>query len=148
MDRFRRRTVFITSESFLCLSTFTLGAYFYVLDHYRESAELLGWFPLVILITFEASVSMGIGPLIWVVSNEILPDRLKGPGSSIAAFFHWLLAFIVTKTFVDLQRDLTTAGTFWFYGCFSFFGIIYGLYLMPETGGMTSDEIQALLYLP
>ena len=125
---------------------FLLGGYFYLSEHDRESAALVGWLPLTLLLIFLAAINMGIGPLAWIVSNEVLPDILKGPGSSIAAFFNWLTSFIITKTFVDLQRDLGTAGAFWFYGSCSVLGILFGLFLQPETGGLTSDEIQSLLY--
>jgi len=139
-----RRVLFLVSEFFACLSICVLGGYFYVLEHDPETAHTLSWLPLTSLILFIAAINIGVVPLAFVVSNEVLPDRLKGTGSAIASFFDWLLCFIVTKTFVDLQLALGHDGTFWFYGSFCFVGILFGFFIQPETRGKTSDEIQAM----
>jgi len=91
-----------------------------------------------------AAAGAGIAPLAWVVSSEVLPARLRGPGSSIAAFTSWISAFIVTKSYLDIQRSLTTAGVFWIYGGFCFLGFIFSAFILPETKGKTPDEIQAI----
>lgn len=91
-----------------------------------------------------ASVQLGVAPLAWLVSNEVLTGKLKGPGSSIAAFVNGLSTFAVTKSYVDLREALTTAGTFWFYGGFCVLGTLFGLFLMPETKGKTPEQIEAM----
>lgn len=139
-----RKPLFIASEFMTSLSVFVIGAYFYILNNDPATAATLGWLPLTALIFFIAFLSAGIQPLAWVVSNEVLPARFRGPGSSIAAFTNWLSMFIATKTFVNMQTSLTSAGTFWVYGCFCFLGIIFGLFIMPETKGKTAVEIQQL----
>ena len=144
VQRLRRRTLFLSSAAFTSLSVFMLGGYFYILNNDPATAATLGWLPLVSLIVFIASVAVGISPLAWVVSNEILPARFRGPGSSFAAFTAWMSSFIVTKTFVNVQSSLTTAGAFWIYGCFGAIGILFGIFVLPETKGKTPDEIQAI----
>ena len=91
---------------------------------------------------------MGLSPLSWLVSNEILPAKFKGPGSSIVAFTYWIAAFAVTKTFINLERAITTAGTFWFYGCICAIGVLFGIFIMPETKGKTPEQIQAHFCVP
>jgi len=113
-----RKPLFIASEFMTSLSVFVIGAYFYILNNDPATAATLGWLPLTALLFFIAFLSAGIQPLAWVVSNEVLPARFRGPGSSIAAFTNWLSMFIATKTFVNMQISLTSAGTFWVYGCF------------------------------
>ncbi len=142
IKRLKRRTLFLSSEALTSLSVFVLGGYFYILDNDPATAATLGWLPLIALIVFIASIAIGIGPLPWLVANEILPARFRGPGSSIAAFTNWMSAFTVTKTFVDVQSGLTNAGAFWIYGCFCVIGIIFGIFVLPETKGKTPDEIQ------
>ena len=69
--------------------------------------------------------------------------NILGPSTSIASFFNWGLSFIVTKTFVTMQEDLTVAGAYWLFGAFCFLGVIFTAVALPETKGKTYDEIQA-----
>lgn len=144
VERLGRRILFLLSEVLTCLSVFALGGYFYVLDSDPETAKRFGWVPLTLLIFFIAVFAMGVGPLPWLVSGEVMPAKFKGPGSSIVAFTNWIASFVVTKVFVDMQRSLTNAGTFWVFGSLCFIGILFGLLVLPETKGKTSEQIQAL----
>jgi hypothetical protein len=43
-----------------------------------------------------------------------------------------------------MQGAMTTAGAFWFFGVVSFFGVLFGIFILPETKGQSPDEILAL----
>lgn len=120
-----------------------LGAYFHILSNDQDTAGSLSWLPLTSLIVFISGIGMGLGPLPWLISSEVLPAKIRGQGSSIAALANFGLSFIVTKTFIDIQRAVTPAGAFWFYGGFCFLGILFALFLLPETKDKTSEEIGA-----
>lgn len=126
----------------------TLGAYFFIISAKNDIAESISWLPLASLVVFFVSIGIGLGPLVWLITSEVLPPKLRGLGGSIAAFTNFLSAFVVTKTFVDLQRSLTVAGTFWFYAVVCLFGALFAWFLLPETKGKTSDEIEALFAKP
>ncbi len=143
MIRLGRRPLFVISEASSCLSMGALGAYFYILKNDPETAKQLEWLPLASLIIFISGIGMGLGPLPWLISSEVLPAKIRGPGSSIAALANWALSFIVTKTFIDIQRAVTPAGAFWFYGGFCFVGILFALFLLPETKDKNSEQIEA-----
>lgn len=38
--------------------------------------------------------------------GEILPSKVRGVAGSIVTAFNWLCVFIVTKTFLDIIREL------------------------------------------
>ena len=121
-----------------------LGAYFYILRNDPETAQFIAWLPLASLVLFIAGLAMGIGPLGWLISSEVLPAKIRGQGCAIAALSNFAYSFIITKTFIDLQRAVTPAGAFWFYGIVSFVGILFGWFILPETKDKTSDEINAI----
>lgn len=131
----------------MCASLFALGAFFYIKENEVVDAvvlESLGWLPLTSLILFIAAFGIGAGPVSWLMSSEILPPKIKGPGISIATCTCWLLGFVVTKTFVNIQEVLSSAGAFWMFGSFCMLGTLFGLFILPETKGKTTEEIQAL----
>ncbi|XP_046452128.1 facilitated trehalose transporter Tret1-2 homolog [Daphnia pulex] len=144
VERLGRKMLFLLSESLTCLSVVALGGYFYVLENDPATAQRFGWVPLTLLITFIAVFAAGVGPLPWLVAGEVMPAKFKGPGSSIVAFTNWITSFIVTKVFIDMQRSLTNAGTFWVFGSLCFVGILFGIFILPETKGKTPEQIQAL----
>ena len=141
--RLGRRPLLMISEASSCLSMGALGAFFYILKTEPETAIRLEWLPLASLVVFISGVGMGLGPLPWLISSEVLPAKIRGPGSSVAALANFVLSFVVTKTFVDIQRAVTPAGAFWFYGGFCFLGFLFAIFLLPETKDKTSEEIEA-----
>ncbi|XP_046650205.1 solute carrier family 2, facilitated glucose transporter member 8-like isoform X3 [Daphnia pulicaria] len=143
VKRLNRRTLFIISEGIAGLSMLLMGVYF----HYSgrpHSQEMVNfkWIPLTAMIVFFAAIGLGLGALPWLISSEILPPRFRGPGSSIVAFTNFAMSFTVTKTFVDMNRVMTHAGVFWFYSGACCLGIMFGLFLLPETKDRTPLQIQ------
>ncbi|XP_046650285.1 solute carrier family 2, facilitated glucose transporter member 8-like [Daphnia pulicaria] len=155
VERLGRRTLFLMSEIGMCISMFALGAFFFVKEECIKTLEstpgsdceqqvtALGWLPLTSLILFIATFAIGAGPMPWLMVSEILPAKVKAPGSSAAAFTNWFLAFIVTLTFVDIQNAIGSSGAFWMFGCFCILGILFTIFLLPETKGKSPEQIQA-----
>jgi SP family facilitated glucose transporter-like MFS transporter 8 len=52
------------------------------------------------------------------------------------------MSFTVTKTFVDMNRVMTHAGVFWFYSGACCLGIMFVLFLLPETKDRTPLQIE------
>lgn len=131
----------------MCLSMVALGAFFFIKETYEEEdpdrVAALGWLPLTSLILFIAAFGVGAGPMPWLMFGEILPARVKGPGSSVATFTNWFLAFVVTLTFVDIQEAIGSSGAFWMFGGFCVLGILFTIFVLPETKGKSPEQIQA-----
>ena len=143
VERLGRRTLFLISEIFMCISMVALGTYFYLKEQTDTDISSLGWLPLTSLILFIAAFGIGAGPMPWLMFGEILPARVKAPGSSVASFTNWFLAFIVTLTFVDIQDAIGSSGAFWMFGGFCVLGVFFTIFLLPETKGKTPEQIQA-----
>lgn len=145
VDCFGRRTLFLVSEGMTCISLFAMSTCLYIKEHNAEFAQtrLPDWLPLTTLILFIASYSIGVGPLPWLLTNEIIPAKFRGPGSSIAASANWGMSFVVTKVFVDMRLSLSCAGTFSVFGGFCLLGFVFALFFLPETKGKTPEMIQS-----
>lgn len=146
VEHLGRKTLFVISEAFMALSMVALGVFFYLDADPTVSEETiasLGWLPLTSLIMFIAAFGIGAGPMPWMMLGEIVPSRFKGPGSSLASFTNWFLAFVVTVTFVDLQEAIGSAATFWMFGAFCVVGVLFAIFLLPETRGKSAAEMEA-----
>eukprot|EP00092_Neocalanus_flemingeri_P029051 GFUD01031537.1.p1 GENE.GFUD01031537.1~~GFUD01031537.1.p1 ORF type:complete len:528 (-),score=96.95 GFUD01031537.1:115-1698(-) len=109
----------------------------------NQYTSILGWLPLVSVIGFLFLGNIGYGTLIWVVTAELLPPRVRAMANSFIICFAFITGFIVAKTFVDLiQSPLKESGTFWLYGGICFIGGIFTFIFVPETRNKSIEEIQ------
>ncbi|KAF7391801.1 hypothetical protein HZH68_011344 [Vespula germanica] len=139
VDRLGRRILLTTSIIFMCLSLLALGIYFYLLE--KASTSSLDWLPLSSVCCFIISYSFGFGPIPWMMISEIFAPEIKAIVSSSACFLHWIMAFIITKTFVNLNNTIHTYGTFWLFSLICGISIAFVVFFVPETKGKTLEQI-------
>lgn len=144
VDRAGRRCLLLCSAIGAGISLLTLGAYTRLYE--------LGWsvqpYSAVAVGSFAAMLflaSCGIIPLPFVVLAEIMPERIRGVGSTVCLCFSWSLVFAMVKVFPTLVALIGLHGCiFVFSGC-CFVGAIFVALLVPETKGKSYDEILAVL---
>lgn len=83
-----------------------------------------------------------LGPIPWAYMGEIFPTRLKGTASSSAAFFNWMLAFIVTISFPSAVDAFGSAAVLFFFSLICALSVFFVIFFMVETKGKTFTEIQ------
>ena len=78
----------------------------------------------------------------WVVISEIFPNRIRGAAMSVAVTSLWIACFILTYTFLLLNRTLGAAGTFWIYAAICVAGFIFVVRCLPETKQKSLEQIE------
>lgn len=141
IDRLGRRILLTASVAALCICSFILGVYFYLLETKYDVSDI-GWLPVVSLCIFIILFSLGFGPIPWMMVGELFAPEVKGIAGSSACLFNWLLAFLVTKTYTNLTASLQSYGTFWLFSVISAIGCFFVLFLVPETKGKSLEDIQ------
>ncbi|KRF85118.1 facilitated trehalose transporter Tret1-2 homolog isoform X2 [Drosophila virilis] len=142
VDRLGRRILLLASGIVMALSTTAIGVYFYLKDQNEESVVNLGWLPVASLCIFMIMFSIGYGPVPWLMMGELFATDIKGFAGSIAGTTNWVLAFVVTKTFKNLNDGLGNGGTFWLFAGVTLVGVIFVFLAVPETKGKSLNEIQ------
>jgi MFS transporter, SP family, arabinose:H+ symporter len=107
-------------------------------------AQLNGVPLLLCIIGFIAAFAMSLGPISWILSSEIFPNKVRGRAMSIATFVIWSSCYVVAQTF-PMLNDSKAIGpvlTFWIYGGVSLVTFMFVLFLVPETKGRTLEEIE------
>ncbi|XP_046667554.1 facilitated trehalose transporter Tret1-like [Homalodisca vitripennis] len=121
-----------------------LGFYFYLL-HINTDVSSLGWLPIFSLIGYITLYAIGFGPLPWAVMAEMFPTNVKAVGSALTASFCWVIGFLMTKFFVDVSVSLGQYISFWMFTFFCILMTFFTIFLLPDTRGMSFDEIQDIL---
>ncbi|EDW73091.2 uncharacterized protein Dwil_GK17357 [Drosophila willistoni] len=145
VDKLGRRILLLASGIVMALSTTAIGVYFYLKDQDEDSVESITWLPVASLCVFIIMFSIGYGPVPWLMMGELFATDIKGFAGSIAGTTNWVLAFIVTKTFTNLNDSLGAGGTFWLFAGLTVIGVFFVFFAVPETKGKSLNEIQAEL---
>lgn len=145
VDRLGRRILLLASSIVMGIATVLMGVYFFMQSKDKNSVDNLGWLPVVCLCVFIVMFSIGFGPVPWLMMGELFASDIKGVAGSIAGTSNWVLAFIVTKTFVNLNKAIGPGETFWLFSGITFVGAVFVFFFVPETKGKSLNEIQQLL---
>uniref|UniRef100_A0A8C5DZ20 Solute carrier family 2, facilitated glucose transporter member 8 n=1 Tax=Gouania willdenowi TaxID=441366 RepID=A0A8C5DZ20_GOUWI len=143
MDKAGRKILLIISGVAMAISTTAMGVYFYLVSTPEGGVHTdMSWLALASVAVFIAGFALGWGPVPWLIMSEIFPVKVRGVGSSLCVLTNWSLAFIVTKTFQDMMKSLTRAGTFWLFACMCILNVIFTMVFVPETKGKTLEQIE------
>lgn len=96
---------------------------------------------LLSVFLFVASHAFGQGTVIWVYLSEIFPNRVRARGQSLGSTTHWIAAAVISWTF-PLIAEISGGYTFAFYAVCMIGQLIWVLFVMRETKGISLEEIQ------
>jgi len=108
--------------------------------HFQTSPDLL----LAFILLFIASHAVGQGAVIWVFISEIFPTQVRAAGQSWGTGTHWVLAALITLvTPALLERfESDPSPIFLFFAGTMVLQLLFVLFLMPETKGISLEEIE------
>jgi MFS transporter, SP family, arabinose:H+ symporter len=94
---------------------------------------------------FIAAHAIGQGAVIWVFISEIFPNSVRAWGMSLGSLTHWVFAAIIANVFPIFATKYGGGPIFAFF-CFAMvFQLIYVWRMMPETKGVSLEELQKRL---
>ncbi|CAH0405429.1 unnamed protein product [Chilo suppressalis] len=144
IDRLGRKMLLYISCVSMIVTMVTLGAYCYLNDS-GVDVKNLGWLPLACLVIYVLGFSVGFGPVPWLMLGEILPSKIRGVAAAMATTTNWTCAFIVTKTFKNVSIALKMYGAMWLFTIICFIGLLFVIFFVPETRGISLEEIEKKL---
>uniref|UniRef100_A0A2M3ZFG5 Facilitated trehalose transporter Tret1 n=1 Tax=Anopheles braziliensis TaxID=58242 RepID=A0A2M3ZFG5_9DIPT len=142
VDRLGRKPILLTSAGGMCVSSITMGLYFYLKHIDSPAVPNVGWLPILSLIVFVSVYCIGFGPLPWAVLGEMFPANVKSIASSIVASTCWVLGFIILQFFSDLDKAVGSHWSFWIFGIFCAVAFVFTFTTLMETKGLSLQEIQ------
>lgn len=144
VERAGRKILLIQSSAIMGLCLAVLGIYFNLKDNNHDVSSI-GWIPLLSMVLFIVSFSLGYGPIPWMMMGELLAPEVKGIATSLVVLFNWIAVFVVTKSFPLLTASFGSDITFWIFAVIMALGTLYGLKEVFETKGKSNAQIQLIL---
>ncbi|HOX57955.1 MAG TPA: sugar porter family MFS transporter [Candidatus Paceibacterota bacterium] len=136
IDHFGRRRLMLVGSFGYILSLSAAAYAFYT----NTGGKLL----LISLLVFIASHAFGQGAVIWVFISEIFPNRVRARGQALGSFTHWIMAAAISWTFPIIAAK-SGGHTFAFYAVCMVGQLLWVWFLMPETKGVSLEQIQKRL---
>ena len=95
---------------------------------------------------YIAGYQVGFGPITWCIVSETFPLEIRGKAIALGLEMNYFLNFSVQFIFPTLLEKLGWGCTFCFFGVVLAFAFFYIQGCVPETTGLTLEEIQAKIF--
>ncbi|ABN64323.1 Arabinose-proton symporter (Arabinose transporter) [Scheffersomyces stipitis CBS 6054] len=139
IDRFGRRSLLLVT--FPLMAIFLLIAGFgFLINEETNSKGRLGMI-IIGIYMFTICYSSGEGPVPFTYSAEAFPLYIRDLGMSFATATCWTFNFILAFTWNRLVNAFTSTGAFGFYAAWNIIGFFLVLWFLPETKGLTLEEL-------
>lgn len=138
VDRIGRKPLLYIGFSVMGACMVLLG----LLYAHGLDGELTKYFALALLGLFVISYAMSAAPMIWILCSEIQPLKGRDFGVACSTVTNWVANMIIGATFLSLLNVLGNAPTFWLYAALNFLFIAFTLLLIPETKGVSLENIE------
>lgn len=99
---------------------------------------------LVSILVFIASHAIGQGAVIWVFISEIFPNNVRANGQSFGTGVHWIFAALITlagPVVIDVFEE-NPWPIFAFFAFMMVLQLVFVLFMMPETKGLSLEELE------
>lgn len=133
IDRLGRRKLMIFGSIGYIFSLSMVATSFY-----------LNWTGMAVpafLFVFIAAHAIGQGAVIWVFISEIFPNHLRASGQSFGSSVHWVLAAIIPSMVPILFTSFGVGNVFAFFAFMMVFQLLFVIFMMPETKGISLEEV-------
>ncbi|KAI4326485.1 hypothetical protein MLD38_031795 [Melastoma candidum] len=143
VDRAGRKPLLLISGSGLVLGCLLVALSFFLKVH-EWATTVSPIFAVAGILLYIGSFSVGMGAVPWVVMSEIFPVNIKGVAGGFATLVNWFGAWLISYTFNYLM-SWSSYGTFLLYAAINLLGILFIVFVVPETKGRSLEQIQAAI---
>jgi MFS family permease len=155
IDRLGRRKLYLMGVTGIFVALICMGLGFMIPGAGK-------WFLVASMLVYIAFFAISLGPLGWLIITEVFPTKVRGLGSSIGSLSNWGFNTLVVWTFFKMASAIGNAkdvaipegkvlsdvcptcvgSVFWIFAAISLLGLIWGYFFIPETKGVTLEEIE------
>lgn len=139
-DKFGRKILLSFSNTLMGVGLVGIGMFFML-----EDPSSFQWLPVTSLSIFIIAFSIGMGPVSYILLGELFLQEAKAYVAPIGQTLNFFLTFVIGLTFPMLTAAIGMGPTFFIFAGFCFMALLFTIFVIPETKGKSTIEIQYLL---
>ncbi|XP_041974601.1 facilitated trehalose transporter Tret1-like isoform X2 [Aricia agestis] len=137
IDRFGRKPLMVITAAASGFFNILLGTQL----HLRWAPH---WFTAVVIYAYSLVYNLGVAIVPFVLTAEVFLPEVRGIGNSFSMACMWVMNFVTLIIFNPLVEACGLGPTFYVFSVVCFLTAIYSQFCLPETKGLSADEIQIL----
>lgn len=148
VDRLGRKILLLSGCTIMALALICLSLGFWNWDEQDDRFHLNNWQQQMVLwsmFIYIAGYQVGYGPITWTVLSEIYPSEIRGSAMALSVEVNFFFKFLFQLFFPLVQEVLGWGSTFVTFACLSAVSFTFICVLVPETKGLSLEEIQVKL---
>ena len=102
-----------------------------------------GWLVAACILVFVAFFAVGPGVCVWLALSELMPNRIRSNGMSIALLVNQFVSTSIAAIFLPTVGQHGYASMFLFWAGCTFVFFLVATFWLPETKGKTLEQIEA-----
>ncbi len=146
IDSWGRRPLLIGGMFVVSATLLIVSGLFYALDGQEPDASgggLIEYWIVLALGVYFAAVALSICAVIWVLTPEVFPNRLRARGVSISTFVNWSVNALSALWFPVFTEAFSMHAAFLVFSAICMVAACYFYVLVPETRQRSLEEIEA-----
>ena len=143
IDTFGRRNLLLVTFPIMGIWLFFTGFSFMIEKGIEYSTSRLACVTTG-LYMFMVTYSPGEGPVPFTYSAEAFPLHFRDIGMSSSTAITWGFNFIISFSWPMIAKTFGDTGGFCFYAVWNMLGWVFTYFLLPETKGLTLEELDAV----
>lgn len=102
-----------------------------------------GWLVTFFFALFIATYAVGPGVCVWLALSELMPNRIRAVGMSVALLINQGVSTVIAGTFLPVVANWGYSTIFFFCAACTVIYWVTAVFFLPETKGRTLEEIEA-----
>lgn len=136
--RFGRKPLLCASGVGMTICTLGVAGYMSFFTHLN-----LDFIPLIFVLGYVTFASFGFFVVPWGLISELFPVKVRATMGGVMITWAYICMFFIVKMFPTLLEFFGVSVMFVIYSLFSFAGVLFTIFYLPETFGKTFSEIEA-----
>lgn len=149
VERVGRKFLLRAGCLIMMVALFALSSAFWGWEEIVDAEDGLGSTQKLVILCamfcYIAGYQVGFGPITWCIVSETFPLEIRGKAIALGLEMNYFLNFSVQFIFPTLQENLGWGRTFGLFCAVLALAFFYIRAYVPETVGLTLEEIQAKL---
>lgn len=141
VDRYGRKRLLTLGLTGIVLSLVLCGLLFYT--GYTQGPLLL-----VLMLLYIACFAFSLGPVTWIIINEIFPTTVRVKAVAVCTMMLWVAVWMVGQFVPWLLEKAGASMMFWIFALFSTANFFFCWKVLKETTGKTLEEMEEVFIIP